>query len=81
MPDMNTFYFYDGSNLFERSTGVLRLLKALGAPWSWMSVFLILPKWLRDPFYNWVAKRRKKLAGHFCVVPRPEQKKLFLDQL
>jgi predicted DCC family thiol-disulfide oxidoreductase YuxK len=77
-PDLSTFYFWNGKRLFERSTGGLNVCSYLKAPYSWLKIFLVVPKFMRDGVYNWIAKRRHKLADQQCALPTPEQRKRFL---
>jgi predicted DCC family thiol-disulfide oxidoreductase YuxK len=77
-PDLSTFYFWNGSQLFERSSGALKVISYLKAPYSWLRIFIIVPRFLRDGVYNWIAKRRHKLANQQCALPTPEQRKRFL---
>ena len=77
-PDMSTFYFWNGNQLFERSTAALRVTAYLKAPWSWLRVFRVVPRFIRDGVYNWIARRRLKLAPGFCALPTPDQRKRFL---
>ena len=77
-PDLSTFYFWDGQHLFERSTGALRVCRYLRVPSSWLIVFLVVPRFIRDGVYNWIAKRRHKLANAQCALPTPGQRKRFL---
>lgn len=77
-PDLSTFYFWNGSQLFERSSGALKVTAYLKAPYSWLRIFIIIPRFLRDGIYNWIAKRRHKLANQQCALPTPEQRKRFL---
>lgn len=56
--------------LHTASTGVLRLAGKLPFPYSWAKVFLLIPRFLRDPLYFFVAKRRQSLAGaENCRLP------------
>lgn len=77
-PDLSTFYFWNGSQLFERSSGALKVTAYLKASYSWLRIFIIVPRFLRDGVYNWIAKRRHKLANQQCALPTPEQRKRFL---
>lgn len=77
-PDLSTFYFWDGNRLFERSTGALRVAKFLKFPYSWMRIGWIVPRFIRDGVYNWIAKRRHRLAKQQCALPTPEQRKRFI---
>jgi predicted DCC family thiol-disulfide oxidoreductase YuxK len=78
-PDLSTFYFWNGKQLYERSTGGLHVAAYLKAPYSWMKVLLIVPKFIRDGVYNWIAKRRHQLASQQCALPTPEQRKRFIQ--
>jgi len=77
-PDLSTFYFWDGKQLFQRSTGALKVTAYLKSPYSWLKIFLIVPRFIRDGVYNWIAKRRHKLANQQCALPTPEQRLRFL---
>ena len=77
-PDLNTFYFINGDEKFERSSAAFEVMKQLKAPTSWWRVFRFLPTRFNDACYNFVAKRRKKISKGFCVLPSPVQRKRFL---
>lgn len=77
-PGLSTLYFWNGEQLFERSTGALKITGYLRAPASWLKVLLIVPRFIRDGVYNWIAKRRHKLAGRQCALPTPEQRRRFI---
>jgi len=77
-PDLSTFYFWNGERLFERSAAALKLTSYLKAPYSWLKIFLVVPRFIRDGVYNWIAKRRHKLAARQCALPTPEQQGRFL---
>ena len=77
-PDLNTFYFIDNGNRYERSTAALKLLKHLKAPLSWLRFFTIVPRVFRDWCYNQVAKRRQRISSGFCAMPTPEQRARFI---
>ncbi len=57
--------------VYLRSTAALRIARRLGLPWSLMSVFLIVPRALRDLIYDIVSKLRYRIAGttDSCEVP------------
>ncbi len=76
---LDSIIFFDGDLFFERSTAVLQISNYLRAPYSWLKVLLIFPKFIRDPFYNFIAKRRQKIKRGVCVVPTKEQLHRFLD--
>jgi predicted DCC family thiol-disulfide oxidoreductase YuxK len=66
--------------VYTHSDAVLRLVRVLGSPWSWAGIFLILPKFIRDGVYRFIAKNRYAWFGKrdSCMMPTPELKKRFL---
>ncbi len=69
----------DPAGVHVRSAAVLRILRHLGAPWSWLAVPLALvPRPLRDRVYDLVARHRAR-AGGSCPTPTPAQRQRFLD--
>lgn len=77
-PDLSTFYFYDGKKLYDRSTAGLKLSQQLRFPFPLMILFWIVPKGLRDLFYNMIAKRRHRINRGFCVIPNKEDSSRFI---
>ena len=77
-PDLSTFYFFNNGVLFEKSTAALKVLPNLKWYLQIAVIGWIVPRFLRDKLYDFVAKRRKKLARGFCVLPTIEQQQRFL---
>ncbi|WP_298348722.1 thiol-disulfide oxidoreductase DCC family protein [uncultured Dokdonia sp.] len=66
---------------YSKSTAALRIAKQLSAGWPLLAVFLILPRFLRDAVYDFIARNRYKWFGkkEACMIPTPELKSKFLD--
>ena len=66
---------------YTKSSAALEISKKLNGFYPVFSVFLILPKFLRDPVYDFIAKNRYQWFGkkENCMIPTEEQKALFLD--
>jgi len=79
--ELNSFILAEGDNIYIKSTGALRMLKKLGSPWSLLYAFIIVPPFIRDGIYSWVAKNRYKWFGKkdSCMIPTPDLKERFLD--
>lgn len=77
-PDLSTFYYYSNGILFQKSTAALKVIPELKWYLRIGIIAWIIPAFLRDKLYDFVAKRRKKLAKGFCVLPAAEQQKRFL---
>ncbi|MBY0534528.1 MAG: thiol-disulfide oxidoreductase DCC family protein [Chitinophagaceae bacterium] len=79
--EFNSFMLLEDGKLYTKSTGALRMLRHLGGAWSLLYAFIIVPKFIRDGVYNWVAKNRYKWFGkkEACWLPTPDLKARFLD--
>jgi predicted DCC family thiol-disulfide oxidoreductase YuxK len=64
-----------------KSTAALRIAKQLSGGWPLLAVFLILPRFLRNAVYDFIARNRYKWFGKkdACMIPTPELKSKFLD--
>ena len=81
-PDsFNSFMLVEGEQLYERSTGALRMLKHLGNGWQLLYGFIIVPKSIRDAVYNLIAKKRYQWFGkkQECWLPSKAWESRFLD--
>jgi len=67
--------------VFVRSAAALRAARYLGGAWSLLTVGSLLPAWLLDRIYDWIARHRHSLSasGAQCFVPTPEQASRFLN--
>ena len=79
--DFNSFILLEGDKVYTKSTALLKVLKELRGGWKLLYAFIILPAFIRDPFYNLVAKNRYKWYGkrEECMIPTPALKSRFLD--
>lgn len=79
--ELNTVVFFEKGKTYTKSEAVIRALIHLGPKYALTSIFLVLPSFFRDPFYNLVAKTRYKFFGKrdSCRLPTHSEKKLFLD--
>lgn len=79
--DFHSFILIEGEKVYTRSTGALRVLRQLGAGWKILYSLIIIPRFIRDGVYNWIARNRYKWLGkkEQCWVPTPELRERFLD--
>ena len=65
---------------YTHSTAALKILKRLGAPWSWAYALVIVPRPIRDWAYRLFAKYRYRIFGRKdqCMLPAPEVRARFL---
>ena len=64
-----------------KSTAALKIALKLGFPQSLMGVFFIIPPFIRNWVYDYIAKNRYKWYGKkdACMIPTPELKSKFLE--
>jgi predicted DCC family thiol-disulfide oxidoreductase YuxK len=66
--------------IYYKSTAALKVAKQLNFPTKLMALFLIIPAFIRNWVYDYVAKNRYKWYGKkdACMIPTPELKAKFL---
>lgn len=72
----------EGENVYARSTAALRMAKRLRHLWPLLYVFILVPRFIRDPVYDWIARNRYKWFRRrsSCFVPTRDVRHKFLDQ-
>ena len=67
--------------IYSKSTAALQISKSLDFPVKFLAIFLIIPDFIRDWFYDYIAKNRYKWYGkkESCMIPTPDLKAKFLD--
>lgn len=78
--EMNTFILLENNKIYTRSTAALQVIKKLGGLWPLLYVFIIVPPFIRDAVYKWIARNRYRWFGkqESCWMPREEWKQRFL---
>lgn len=78
--EIQTVILIENEKIYTRSTAALRIAKRLQGPVRLTWLFIVLPRIIRDPVYNWVARNRYKWFGkrEQCRVPTPELRNRFI---
>jgi predicted DCC family thiol-disulfide oxidoreductase YuxK len=78
--DLRTVLFVDGGKAYIKSDAGIRLLIALGGSWRLARVLLIVPRFICDGVYAWIARNRFRIAGRYdtCPLPPPDRREQFL---
>ena len=76
----NSVVLVRGDRIFLRSDAPLEIVRYLGGAWPLLYGLRIIPRFLRDAIYNWIARNRYRWFGRreACMLPRPEWKARFL---
>lgn len=64
-----------------KSTAAMKIASQLGFPQNLMTAFFIIPPFIRNWVYDYIAKNRYKWYGkkESCWIPTPELKSKFLE--
>lgn len=81
MDDFDTFIFIEKGVAYTRSTGILKEIRYFKGGWRFLYAFIVIPRPIRDFFYNIVARNRYRWFGkkNECWLPTPELKMRFLS--
>jgi predicted DCC family thiol-disulfide oxidoreductase YuxK len=77
---LDSVILLDNGRMYQRSTAALRITRRLRQPWPLCYAFIIIPKFIRDLIYNFIARNRYRWFGQrdLCRVPTPEERSRFL---
>ena len=78
--NIDSIVLIEDDQAFTRSTGALRIAKRLGGIWAAAYVLILVPRPIRDYFYELFAKYRYRWFGKKdeCMLPTPEIRARFL---
>ena len=79
--DSIILYDKEKVKIYSKSTAALKVAKHLGFPFNFSVILQVIPAFIRDWVYDYVAKNRYKWYGKkdACMIPTPELKAKFLD--
>jgi predicted DCC family thiol-disulfide oxidoreductase YuxK len=79
--DLESMVLVENQKVYRKSTAALRIARRLDGPWPALSIFLLIPRPLRDWVYDAIGRRRYRWFGKrdACWVPSPELRERFLD--
>jgi predicted DCC family thiol-disulfide oxidoreductase YuxK len=78
--ELNSVLLIKGGTLYQKSNAALEIAKHLSGLWPVLYIFKIIPPFLRDGVYTWIARNRYRWFGKkdACMIPTPELKSRFL---
>lgn len=79
--DSILLYNPETRKIYSKSTAALKIAKSLSFPTKTLSIFLIIPSFIRNWVYDFIAKNRYKWFGkkQSCMIPTQELNAKFLD--
>jgi predicted DCC family thiol-disulfide oxidoreductase YuxK len=79
--NLDTIIVYTDGKFYERSKAVLKLCKVLGGGFYVVLIGYLIPRFIRDGLYRFIANNRYRWFGRQsqCRVPTPDLKERFLE--
>ena len=76
-----SFLLLENNRLYTQSTAALRVCRQLNGLWKLLYVFIIIPPFIRDIFYSFIARNRYQWFGRreSCMMPDIELSHRFLS--
>jgi predicted DCC family thiol-disulfide oxidoreductase YuxK len=77
---IDTIILIQDNKLYKRSRAALEIARKLNGLWPLCYIFIIVPSFIRNFFYNLIAKNRYKWFGQLdaCRIPTPDMRERFL---
>ncbi len=78
---IDTIVLVENDRAYIQSTAALRIARKLNRLWSLLYIFIIVPPFIRNSVYRFVARNRYKWFGKkdSCMLPDPEIRSRFLS--
>ncbi|MNJ95045.1 hypothetical protein D3C87_127490 [compost metagenome] len=72
--------YQPGHAYYYKAEAAFKIARELNSIYSFISIFSILPKWLSNKGYDYIARNRYKWYGkkNECMIPTPEMQAKFL---
>ncbi len=79
---LDSLVLLEDGEIFYKSTAALKISKSLSGVWPALYPLIVLPKWLRDPVYDFIGRNRYRWFGkkETCRLPTPGEKSRFLSE-
>lgn len=70
-----------GNAYYSKADAIIKIARLLGGPWQAAGIFNIIPRFIRNRIYDFIARRRYRWFGKkdSCYMPTPELNRRFLD--
>lgn len=77
---LDSFVLIEDGTAHKESSAALRVARRLSGAWPLFYAAIILPRFLRDPLYRFIARNRYRWFGKqdSCLMPTPELRVRFL---
>ena len=80
-PSIDSVIFLDNGKVYTYSDAALRIARYLDWPAKMVAALVIVPGFIRQPFYKWIARNRYKWFGRkeACMIPSADVRSRFIE--
>ncbi|MFN3939753.1 MAG: thiol-disulfide oxidoreductase DCC family protein [Chitinophagales bacterium] len=81
VPDTDSIVLYSNNHFYTQSTAALKIASMLPVPAKLWYICIVVPPFIRNPVYNWIAKNRYRWFGRTesCMIPSTNVSYKFID--
>ena len=78
--ELDSIVLVENKKVYTKSSAALRIARKMSNLWPLFFVLLIIPRFIRDGVYDFIAKNRYKWFGkkEQCMIPTPDLREKFL---
>lgn len=78
--EFESFLLIENDRVYQKSSAALKVCSKLPWYWKWTQTFWIVPKFIRNAAYDFIARNRYKWFGkkEQCMLPTPDIRSRFL---
>jgi predicted DCC family thiol-disulfide oxidoreductase YuxK len=79
--DPLSFLLLEGKQGYTDTDAIVRILRSFGSAWKFVALLVaVVPRFIREPLYRWIARHRYRLFGRraACRVPTADIADRFL---
>lgn len=79
--EFGSFILLENNIIYTKSAGALQVVKKLNGLLPSLYIFVVIPCFILDSIYNWIAKNRYRWFGkkEACWIPTQELNSLFIE--
>lgn len=80
LQQLSSFVLLQDDKIYTKSSAAIKVAQQLNGIWKCFYIFNIVPLFIRDGVYNWIAKNRYKWFGkkESCLIPSKNLEQRFL---
>jgi len=78
---VTTMLYVEHDQCWAFSDAFLAIIRQFSWPWKALYLFAVIPQFIRDPLYRWIATHRYQWFGKYdyCLMPNADHDSRFLD--